>query len=210
VGVYRFTYTHIDSACVCIYLHVCTLRLRECVFLHICTLKFSGCVYIYIYAHWDYVYACKFTCMYTEITCVHMFTYMYTRIACVCICLQVYTLRLRVCVYIYTCGSVIVSKCHKWPCHERDLVTNGFWRTCKAVVFSKTVRNLAYNEHVALSHLLSAGHGLALGYTWLAGWRRLSPREGRTTPMRQWYAPKIVAQILQQRETYDRPPLPVY
>ena len=28
--------------------------------------------------------------------------------------------------------------------------------------------------------------------------------------MRQWYAPKIVAQILQQRETYDRPTLPVY
>jgi len=26
------------------------------------------------------------------------------------------------------CNSCI---CHKWPCHERDLVTNGFWRTCK-------------------------------------------------------------------------------
>ena len=53
-----------------------------------------------------------------------------------------------------------------------DLVTNGtlsltgFGGHVKAVVFSKTVRNLAYNEHVALSHLLSAGHGLALGYTW--------------------------------------------
>ena len=29
----------------------------------------------------------------------------------------------------------------------------------------KEYENLAYNEHVALSHLLSAGHGLALGYT---------------------------------------------
>ena len=63
---------------------------------------------------------------------------------------------------------------------------------------------------MALSHLLSSGCEPLLGYTWLAGWRRLSPREGRTTPMRQWYAPKIVAQILQQRETYDRPTLPVY
>ena len=51
-----------------------------------------------------------------------------------------------------------------------DLVTNGtlsrtgFGGHVRRRVFSKRVRNLAYNEHVALSHLLSAGHGLALGY----------------------------------------------
>jgi len=33
------------------------------------------------------------------------------------------------------------------------------------VFLVKEYENLAYNEHVALSHLLSAGHGLALGYT---------------------------------------------
>ena len=51
----------------------------------------------------------------------------------------------------------------KWV-SQVTLSRTGFGGHVKALVFSKTVRNLAYNEHVALSHLLSAGHGLALGY----------------------------------------------
>jgi len=51
-----------------------------------------------------------------------------------------------------------------------DLVTNGtlsrtgFGGHVKAVVFRKQYEILAYNEHVALSHLLSSGYEPLLGY----------------------------------------------
>ena len=75
VCVHIFTYMRTEITCVCIYLHICTLRLRVC-------------VYIYNYAPCHYV-------------CVHIFTYMRTEITCVCIYLHICTLKLRVCVYIY-------------------------------------------------------------------------------------------------------------
>jgi len=72
-----------------------------------------------------------------------------------------------------------------------DLVTNGtlsrtgFGGHVKAWFLVKQYEILAYNEHVGSFALPSSGYEPLLGYTWLAGWRRLSPREGRTTPMRQ-------------------------
>ena len=49
---------------------------------------------------------------------------------------------------------------------------------------------------------MATGHYLVTLGSRLAS---MSPREGRTTPMRQRYAPKIVAQILQQKEICLRP-----
>jgi len=115
---------------------------------------------------------------------------------CVCVCVYVY-----VCVTMFVCVCMCVCVC----------VCKLGWHTCKYTHtfemlgrFSKT-HELLTNEHVGFFALLSSGHGPLFGYTWVVGWRRLSPREGRTTPMRQWYAPKIVAQILQQQKSaYDR------
>jgi len=52
----------------------------------------------------------------------------------------------------------MVWKCHKWPCHERDLT-----RTFVGGRFSKAHEPLA-NDHVGFFALLSSGHGPLLGY----------------------------------------------
>ena len=91
--------------------------------------------------------------------CVYIFTYIHTEITCGCI-------YLLICMRLSSpCGSVIVSKCHKWPCHERDLVTNGVCLTCKRCRFLVNGTNLLAQCTVWGFRLVSAGHGLALGYS---------------------------------------------
>ena len=73
---------------------------------------------------------------------------------------------------IHTAITCVCTYLHLWKCNceqvsQVTLSRTGFGGHVRRRVFSKRVRNLAYNKHVALSHLLSAGHGLALGYSFL-------------------------------------------
>ena len=87
--------------------------------------------------------------------CVHIFTYMY---ACT------YPHRVFVCDFWHdyirwsSPRGGVVSKCHPWPCHERDLT-----RTFVGGQFSKA-HELSANEHVGFFALLSSGHAPLLGY----------------------------------------------
>ena len=86
-----FVYMHTEITGVCIYLHICKLRLRVCVYIYI----------IFTYIHTEITWVCIYLHICTlDYVCVYMFTYRYTEIACVCIYLHMGALRLRAGVHI--------------------------------------------------------------------------------------------------------------
>jgi len=135
------------------------------------------CICLHIWTGVCHVCACVFTCMYTDNTCVCVHVYVYAHRECMCVYTYLHILHVCVCIFPYShrvfmCdfqhvyirlssprGGVIVSKCHKWPGHERVLS-----RTFVVPEIVKNHERLAH-EHVGFFALLISVHVLLLGYS---------------------------------------------
>jgi len=111
-----FTHTRTEFACVCAYVYIYGQGFAMCVSVcsRVCTQRIHVCVQVYVYAHRECT--CVYACLHILHVCVYIF--MYSHRVFMCDFQHVYT-RLS-----SPRRGVIVSKCHKWPCHERVCVTN--------------------------------------------------------------------------------------
>jgi len=120
-----------NFTCGCADLHIRARSLHVCVCMFTCMDRGLPCVWVFVYVE------CLCTCMYTYNTCVctHVYLYAHMEYMSVYACVHI----LYVCVYIFTYShrvfmcdfqhvyirlssprrGVIVSKYHKWPCHEQ-------------------------------------------------------------------------------------------
>ena len=107
-----FTHTRTEFACVCAYVYIYgQSSVCECLFTCMYTDNTCLFVHVHVYAHRECI--CVYTCLHTSHVCVNISTY--SNIVFMCDFLNVY-IRLS-----SPRGGAIVSKCHKWPCHERGL-----------------------------------------------------------------------------------------